>query len=159
MSEQKGLGALGTVLARDLTEIEDLPVYKTPLPGVYKFLIESANQKEINKKTTLVVEYMITDIVSLNNPEDAKKHPEQVVEPGEKFSEAFWFSDAEKIETTLSVLKAKFGPLGPALGTTNLLEIMQQMVGKTVQGIIQNRLDKDDKTKVYPSTRDLALAA
>lgn len=159
MAEQKGLGALATVLTRDLTEIEDLPVYKTPWRGVYKFLIESANQKEINKKTALVVEYVITDIVEISDAEEMAKHPEQIVEPGDKFSEAFWFGDAEKVEQTLSVLKAKYGPLGPDLGTTNLLEIMQQMIGKTVQGIIQNRIDKEDKTKVYPSTKDLKLAA
>ncbi len=158
MAEQKGLGGLGAVLARDLSEIEDLPVYKTPWTGVYKFLIESVNLNEINKKTALVVDYVIADIVSITNPEELKNHPEQQVEPGDKFSEAFWFADAEKVEQTLSVLKAKYGPLGPTLGTTNLFEIMEKMVGLTVQGIITNRLDKDDKTKVYPSTRDLALA-
>jgi hypothetical protein len=148
-----GLGALKTLLARNLDDIPDLPSYKTPPPGVYKWLIESCKQKEINQKTAVVVENVIIDTVELNDPEGT--NAEHMVEPGDKFSEAFWFDDPERIDTTISVLKGKFGGLAEACGTTDLSEIMEKMVGMSVQGVIQNRVDSKDKSKVYPQTRDI----
>ena len=148
-------GALATIVGKSLDDIPDLPVFKTPPPGVYIWIIESCKEKKINEKTAIVAEYVIVDTVELNNPEeyeDAEK-----MQPGEKFSEAFWFDDPEKIDTTLGVLKLKFGGLGPHFGTTNLLEILDKMEGLQVKGIVGNRVDRKDATKVYPSTKDIVV--
>ena len=153
---QQGLGALKTLLARNLDDIPDLPSYKCPPPGTYKFLIDKVESKEINKKTAIVVEYSIADTVELNNPEEVEEG--ERVAPGDKFSEAFWFNDPDRIETTISVLKAKFGGLAEACGTTDLSEIMEKMPGMLVQGIISNRVDANDKSKLYAQTRDMVPA-
>lgn len=154
MSNEAQFGALASVLARNLEDIEDLPEYVAPPPGVYKLLIDKVEQKEINDKTTLVVEYTILDCVQLNDQEDA----EHQVKMGSKMSEAFYFDKPENIEKTIQVLKAKFGGLGEALGTNNLLEIMEKIPGITVQAQITNRVDKNDKSKVYASTRTMVAA-
>jgi hypothetical protein len=155
------LGALASVVARDLDDIPDLPDYKCPHPGVYKLLIKTVGQKEINKKTALVVEYVVVDVLELNevaDPDDPN------VVPGNMFSEAFWFDDAERIETTLGALKKKYSGLAEACGTKNLLEIMNKMEGMQVKSIVGARVDKDGKkddqgrVKVYASTSGMVPA-
>lgn len=147
------LGALGAALARDISQIEDLPEYVVPPPGVYKLKIENVQQKDINDKTCMVVEYIVLGNISLGDPADAEELA--AIKPGSKFGETFWFDKADKIELTLSVLKAKYGGLGQSLGTTNLLEIVTKMEGMQVQAQVKNRVDKDDKTKFYASTKNM----
>lgn len=154
MSEQQAgkFGALASIMARNLEEIADLPDFKAPKPGVYKFLIEKVESKDIAEKTAIAVTYVVIDLVELNEP---LQEGEDNVKPGDKFGEAFFFSDPEKLEQTLSVLKAKYGGLAEACGTSKLLEIMEKMEGMTVQGIVTNRVDKNDKSKIYAGTKDL----
>lgn len=154
-AQQGRFAVLGQVLMQSLDDIPDLPVYKAPPPGIYKLAIKSVAEKTINEKVALEIQYTVADVVELtdaNTPEDQK------VAPGGEFSEAFWFNDAEKIQKTLSVLKAKFGGLADSLGTKNMLEILDKMEGMMVQAVITNRADKNDKTKVYPGTRDVIPA-
>lgn len=154
------LGALAGVVARDLDDIPDLPEYAAPHPGVYKLLIAKVEQREINKKTALVVEYSVVDVLELNEQPDPN---DPNVVPGNMFSEAFWFNDPDKIENTLSVLKKKFSGLAEACGTKNLLEILNKMEGMQIKALITNRMDsekKDEhgKPRVYASTRDVVPA-
>lgn len=153
------LGALATVLARDLNDIADLPSYEAPPPGTYKLVIDSVGPKEIKGKSTIVVEYVIGECVSLADP-SAEDHKARLaaIKPGDKMSEAFYFDKQDKIETTLSVLKAKYGGLGEALGTTNLFEIMNKMKGMQVQAQVTNRVDDNDKTKFYAQTKNMVPA-
>lgn len=157
--KQEGLGALASVLARDINDIADLPSFNAPPPGQYKLIISDVAQKEIREKTTIVVEYLVGECVALADP-TAEDHQARLaaIKPGDKMSEAFYFDKPEQIETTLSVLKAKFGALGASLGTTNLLDIMQKMKGMAVQCQITNRVDKDDKSKFYASTKNMVPA-
>jgi len=154
---QSKFGALAQLVGRNLDDIPDLPVFKTPPPGVYTFVIESCKQKDINEKAAIVTEYVIVDTIELNEPDEYEE--EERVKAGDKFSEAFWFDDPERVEQTTSVLKAKYGGFGAHLGTTNLLEILEKMEGLQVKGIIQNRVDRKDKTKIYPQTRDMVVVA
>lgn len=155
------LGALASVVARDLDAIPDLPDYKAPHPGVYKLLIAKVEQRDINKKTALVVEYSVVDIIQLNEVEDPN---DPNVVPGNMFSEAFWFNDADRIENTLSVLKKKYSGLAETCGTKNLLDIMNKMEGMQVKCVITNRADPEGKkdehghTRIYASTRDMVPA-
>lgn len=155
------LGALASVIARDLDDIPDLPDYKAPFPGVYKLLVSKVEQRDINKKTALVVEYSVVDILQLNEQADPE-NPNVV--PGNMFSEAFWFNDAERVENTLSVLKKKYAGLSEACGTKNLLDILNKMEGMQIKAIITNRTDQDGKTdehgrpRIYASTRDVVPA-
>lgn len=151
------LGALASVVARNLDDIPDLPDYKAPKPGVYKLLVSKVEQREINKKTALVVEYSVVDILAVN--EVADENDPNVI-PGNMFSEAFWFNETDKIENTLSVLKKKYSGLAEAVGTKNLLEILNKMEGMTIKAIITNRTDSEKtdehgKLRVYASTREV----
>lgn len=150
-------GALASVLAKNLNDIPDLPDYVAPPAGVYKLAIEDAGQKIINEKQAFVVNYVVMENVSLSNPqEDATELA--AIKPGSKMSEAFYFNDAERIETVLGVLKKKYGPLGANLGTTNLMEILDKMAGMTIQAQIGRRQDEKDKTKFHPYTKNIIAA-
>lgn len=159
--QQQGFGALGTVLAKDLSAIEDLPNYVAPPPGVYKLLIEACKPKVINEKQVIAVDYVFIENISLNDPEADKQELEELkVQWGkDKMSELFYFDDAEKIETTLGVLKKKYGGFGNVLGTTNLMEILEKMPNMTVSGTIGRRVDEKDKSKFHPYTRTLVPMA
>ena len=148
-------GVLATLLAANLDDIPDLPVYKAPPPGIYLIVIKSVAEKLINEKTAMEIQYTVADIVELTEPNTPE---EEKVLPGGEFSEAFWFNKPESVEKTLSVLKAKFGGLAEILGTTNLLEILEKMEGMQVKCVITNRADKNDKTKIYAAVRDVVPA-
>lgn len=152
------LGALADVLARDINDIADLPSYEAPPPGVYKLQVISVGQKEIKKKTAIVVEYEVVGNISLADPTD-EGHIARLaaIKAGDRMSEAFYFNDPERIETTLSVLKAKFGGLAEVCGTTNLLQILQKMneIKPLIQAQVTNRPDENDKTRWYASTRNI----
>lgn len=160
-ANQTKFGALGTVLAKDLSQIEDLPNYIAPPPGVYKMLIQECKQDIINEKTVIKVDYLFLEVTALN---DAKADEEELtgmkVQWGkDKMSENFYFDKPEKLETTLGVLKKKYGGLGTALNTTNLMEILEKMPNMTVSAQIGRRADENDKTKFYPYTRTIVAAA
>jgi len=155
------LGALAQVVARDLDDIPDLPDYKAPHPGVYKLKVEKVESREIKNKSAIVIEYSVVDVIQLNEAEDAN---DPNVVPGNMFSEAFWFNDADRIETTLGAMKKKYSGLSEALGTKNLLEILDKMEGMLVKCIVTNRVDNEGKTdehgkiRVYASTMEMVPA-
>lgn len=148
-------GALSQLVAVNLADIPDLPQYKTPPAGVYKWMIEFLQQKELGDKTALVMVGVIVETIEVDDLDSWD--PEELVKPGDKFSEAFWFNDPDKVETTLGVMKLKFSGLAAPFGTENLLEILDKAEGCIVQSKIGNRIDKNDKTKMYAQTRDIIL--
>lgn len=159
--QQGKFGGLSAVLAKDLSQIEDLPNYIAPPPGVYKLLIENCVQKTINQKVVIAVDYVFLEIIELNAKADEVDAADigKIQWGKDKMSESFYFDDPERIETTLGVLKKKFGPIGPVLGTTNLLEILDRLPNLTIEAQIGRRADEKDTTKFYPYTRTIMLAA
>lgn len=158
MTDQAKFGALGTVLAKNLNEIEDLPDYIAPPPGVYKLMILSCGQKVINEKTAIVVEYVILENKGLNNAQEDAAEAASVKYTKDRISEAFYFDKPERIDTVISVLKKKFGGLSSVLGTTNLLEILEKMQNLTVEATLGRRQDEKDTTKFHPYTRNIVAA-
>lgn len=160
MAESK-FGALSSALAKNLSDIEDLPNFVSPPPGVYKLMIEKCEQDTVNEKTILKVTYKFLELVELSSKaDDEEKKEVAAIQWGkDKMSENFYFDKPDKIETTLGALKKKYGGLGAQLGTTNLEEILSKMVGCTVQAQIGRRADENDSTKFYGYTRQLQLAA
>lgn len=165
MSEKekdKGLAGsgLGNILARDLNAIEDLPNYIAPPPGAYKLLIFGCGQRKINDKPVVAVDYVFLELKELNDAEGDKEELAGMnIQFGkDRMSEVFYFDDADRVETTLGVLKKKYGPLGAVLGKTNLLEILDGMKGMTVEATVGRRVDDKDKSKFYPYTRNIVAA-
>jgi hypothetical protein len=153
------LGALAGVVSRDINDIADLPDYVTPPPGVYTLIVKEIKQDEVgkdkDKKTVLKVTYAVVNCLELNNPEQDTEH---LPKEGDLFSEVFFFNDPEKVENTLGILKKKYQGMAEACGTTNLLEILQKLEGMQVKSVVTNRVDGNDKSKVYASTKDVVPA-
>lgn len=158
---QSKFGALAAALSKDLNQIEDLPNYVNPPAGVYKMLIEECKQDVVNEKTVLKVTYKFLELVSLNSKadDDDKAEVGKIQWGKDKMGENFYFDKADKLETTLGALKKKYGGLGEKLGTTNLMEILEQMVGCTIEAQIGRRADENDSTKFYAYTKQITLAA
>lgn len=160
-ANQSKFGGLAAVLAKNLNEIEDLPNFISPPPGVYKLLINSCGQKTINEKTAINVEYIFLEVKELNaKADDEDKAFVGKIQWGkDRMSESFYFDDPERIEETLGALKKKFGSLGALFGTTNLMEILEKLPNTTIEAQIGRRADKNDSTKFYPQTRTIVAAA
>jgi hypothetical protein len=160
-ANQGKFGALGSVLAKDISQIEDLPNYVAPPAGVYKLMIEECKQDVLNEKTVLKVGYVFLELKELNAKadDDDKAEVAKIQWGKDKMSELFYFDKPEKIETTLGVLKKKFGGLGTALGTTNLMEILEKMPNMTIEAQVGRRGDDNDSTKFYAYTRTIVAAA
>lgn len=150
---------LASVLAKDISTIEDLPNYIAPPPGTYKLLLNTCGEKTINEKTAIVVDYTFIECKSLNDTEGDKAELEGIKWGKDKMSEAFYFNDADRIDTTLGSLKKKFGGLSNLLGTTNLLEILDKVPGMTFDAQIGRRKDDKDASKFHPYIRLLVPAA
>lgn len=154
------LGALAPLLARDLSTIEDPPEWKTPPDGVYKWVIEKIelNERKVKDKDVPVIglTYVLTDIIE-QTEKDVPEHEQ--VKAGDKFGESFFFGDPDKMEDTISWMKARFQGLAAVVGSTDLLTIVQSSEGLQVKGIIGHRMDKTDKTKRYITIRDVVPAA
>jgi len=159
---QSKFGALANIISRDLKDIEDLPNYIAPPPGVYKLLIQACGQKVINEKAVIAVDYVFLEVKQLNEKPDEHDQAEldKIQWNKDKMSETFYFNDPERVETTLSVLKKKFGPLGAQIfGTTNLLEILDKLPNTTVDATVGRRKDENDSSKFYPYTRLIVASA
>lgn len=152
--KDQGIGALANVLAKNLNEIEDLPNFIAPPPGVYEMMIVAVSQKEINEKTVLAIDYTFVGLKQLNSQEDQAELDGLTVKWGkDRMSETFYFNDPERVEETLGALKKKFAGFAQVFGTSNLLEILQKLPNTMVHATIGQRADKQDKTKFYPYTR------
>lgn len=159
--QEQGFGALQGLLAKDLSAIEDLPNYIAPPPGIYKLMIEKCGPKVINEKQTIVVDYIFVENLGLNDTEADKQELEEMkVQWGkDKMSEVFYFDKPDQLDTTLGVLKKKYGGFGTVLGTTNLMEILEKMANMTVSAQIGRRVNENDKSKFHPYTRTLVPVA
>lgn len=150
------LGALDSVIARDINEIPDLPDYKTPPAGSYSLMIEKIEPKEIGDKTALQITYKVDTVYELVIPDTPVE--DQVI-PGNLFTEAFFFDKVENIDMTLGALKKKFAPLAEPFGTTNLKDILEKAVGSKIDCVIHNRVNKKvTPNQVYAQVRDVTLA-
>lgn len=155
----QGLGALASVLQRDLNSIEDLPSYVQPPPGVYKLLIKDcASKLDAKERQVINVNYMLLENVSLADAQGDAEELKGIKMGKDLIGETFYFNDPEKLEQTLSYMKKQFGGLGGALGETNLLKILEKMPNLTATATIGRRVDENDKTKYYASVRNLVPA-
>jgi hypothetical protein len=158
--DQAKFSGLAAVLAKNLSEIPDLPNYIAPPPGVYKLMITACGQKIINEKTVIVTDYTFLEIKELNSKADDedRKDVAKIQWGKDRMSESFYFDDPDRIEQTLGVLKKKYGHLGQIFGTTNLLEILEKLPNLTIEAQIGRRGDEKDSTKFYPYTRTIVAA-
>ena len=162
MADTSKFGALANVVSRDIKDIEDLPNFIAPIPGIYKLLIKDCGQKIINEKACIVVDYVFIEAKQYNEQPDEQDQVEiaKIQWGKDRMSESFYFNDPERIETTLGALKKKFGPLGAQLfQTTNLLQILEKLPNTTVDAQIGRRVDEHDKSKFYPYVRVLVASA
>lgn len=155
----QGLGALASVLQRDLNSIEDLPSYIQPPPGVYKLLVKDCQSKlDAKDRQVINVNYLVLENVTLADSQGDAEELKSVKMGKDLIGETFYFNDPEKLEQTLSYMKKQFGGLGTVLGTTNLLQILEKMPNLTVTATIGRRVDENDKTRLYASVRNLVPA-
>lgn len=146
------LSLLQEILAKPLSEIADVPEFETPPVGTYRLKMDKIESKKINDKPAVTLQWIVLQTKTLTDVSD------KPVVDGSIFSEAFFFGDEEKSETSLSYMKLKFKDVAAELGATDLFALLNSIEGMEFDATVKNRANKDDPTKVYASTRDLSLA-
>lgn len=146
------LSLLQSILITPLADVLDLPDYITPPPGTYKLLVNKVDSKEIGDKPAVTIEYAIIACTELADKDD--EPPKE----GDLTSEAFFFGDPDKVANTLSLIKSRFGGLAEALNASDVLGLLNSLEGLEITCTIGNRPDKKDKTKNWPSFKNIELA-
>lgn len=150
------LKLLGTTLARPLSSVPDLPVFKTPHAGKYRLKLESIEEKEVAKAPAIIFNWVVIGVHKLADPNVDK---EELVVAGDKFGEMFRFDDKGDSEKTLGDMKAHVLPLAAHYGTDQLDQLLGKIEGVVVDVTIENRVQKDTMPpKRFAKTLNWVLA-
>jgi len=144
---------LDSLLDSTLDDLNDLPSFK-PFPAGAHKLLATLEIKEINNKPAVELGFKYVEPIEFANPEDQAAH------------DAGTGVKAGDTSNTMFILDNEFGqgklkqcaiPLGEALGTGVLREIIEQTNDMEVIAVTGQRVDKNDKDKVYLVVKELAV--
>jgi hypothetical protein len=137
---------IDNLLDATLDDIADLPEFKPYPAGVHRVLV-TFETKEVNKEFCIEVNCKLIETIEL--PELGEEAPE----PGATANVLCMMSN----EFSAGKFKKMAKPIGEALGTRSLREIVEQT--KDLECIILTsiRVDKEDKDKKYMNIQDLQV--
>jgi len=151
---QVAIDLMDSLLDKNLDEVADLPEYAEQVPnGMYMLTIISKEKKVVSiqekdkkEKTNapcIQFVYEINECLELEKEEEREKVPKA----GIRFNETVFFH--RDVEKANSVLKAKFGDLGPSLGVERLGEIINKLEGLKVGALVKTKKDKNKEDTYY----------
>lgn len=148
------LDDIDSLLDRNLDDIEDLPEFKTFLPGAHKVKI-TWERKDIEKtvdsqKKKVPHMQLNCEYIELLEHADSKDD-EKASKAGDKCNTAYDLTN----EFAMGALKKATKTLGDHLGIQSLKEIIKATNGFEVVLVCKNRKDKNDATRFYLQVEDL----
>ena len=138
---------IDNLLDSTLDDLEDLPEFKAFPPGVHKVLI-SLDLKEVNDKQCVEMEMKALETVELAEPTK-----DTVLKEGDSCNILFMLDN----EFGRGKLKAVATPLGEALDTSVLREVIEQAKGVECLVVTSLRKDKNDPDKKYTNVKELQV--
>lgn len=111
------------LLDKELDDLKDLPEFKVPHTGVYRFHV-TGGMKEINDKPAVVFSHVVKETIELADssiPEEERSKPE------DKFDLAFILVDnsGNKSEIAEGRMKEYLKPFAAHFGTSNVKSLLQ----------------------------------
>ena len=138
---------LNSLLDGTLDDIADLPEFKPFPPGAHKVLI-SLDLKEINKKPCVEMSLKAMGTLELADP--TKSEP---IKEGDEASVLYFLDN----EFGLGNLKKDCKPIGIALGTDVLREIIDGTKGMECVVLTSYAKNKSDPEKPYMNIKELQV--
>lgn len=146
-SRNAQFNSMESLLGANLDDLDDLPSFETPPPGVY-ILDVTTDVKEVNDKDAIEASYTIKEVVELKDPTTT---PPVI---GSKFSTLFTLN-----EFGVGKLKEFLAPFAKQFGSSNVQELIRDHIKDvTISAQVGNRKDKTDPDKVYPTVKILSIA-
>lgn len=138
---------LEQLLGASLDDLDDLPSFECPPPGVYITMV-TLEPKEVNKKDAIEASYTIVEVTELADPNSTPPVP------GSKFSTLFTMNPVG-----IGKLKEFCKPFGEKMGTNSIRElVMDKIKDVTVVVSVKNRPDKTDPDRIYPVPKIIQIA-
>lgn len=138
---------IDSLLDSTLDDLEDLPEFKPFPPGAHRVLA-SLEIKEVNSKQA--VELELKGLETLELAEPTKDTP---IKEGDTASVLFMLDN----EFGRGNMKKLLAPIGVALGTGNIREVIEQTKGLEVVVVTSYRKNKDDPTSPYMNVKELQV--
>lgn len=147
LARNAAITGIDALMAASLDDLDDLPSFDTPPPGVYICSV-TCEEKEINQKQAIEASYTIVEVVELK---DSASTPPV---PGSKFSTLFTLNPYG-----IGKLKQFCVPFGNHFGTKAIGELVREKIKDvTITAVVGNRKDKEDPDKVYATVRVASIA-
>jgi hypothetical protein len=147
LQRNAAIGSMDELLALSLDDLDDLPSFDCPPPGVYIVKV-STEQKDVKDSQAIEAGYTIVEPVELK---DTNSTPPVA---GSKFSTLFMLNPYG-----IGKLKEFCAPFGKHFGTGSVRELVMDHIKEvTCVVIVGNRKDKNDPEKIYPTVKVSSIA-
>lgn len=147
LARNAAITSMDALLASSLDDLDDLPSFEVPTPGVY-LLSVTLGQKDVNGKAAIEATYTVKEVVEL---EDKQATPPVA---GTKFSTLFTLN-----EFGIGKLKEFCDPFGTHFGESNVGVLVRDTIKDiTISAKVGRRVDKEDPDKVYAKVKLLEIA-
>jgi hypothetical protein len=151
------LDMMDDILDRSIDDLADLPEFKIPPTGMYKFEVSAAG-KMINDKPAIEINVTIKETIELA---DAETPASELAKEGDKFSIAFFMrnKDGTTNEFAEGRLKAFAAPFQQHFGESNIKTLLKAHLKSSVlvTGKITKKARKDDKEKFDGQISDIVV--
>ena len=142
LARNAAITSMDARLSASLDDLDDLPSFEVPTPGVY-ILAVTTELKEVNGKQAIEAAYTVKEVVELADPAAAAPVA------GTKFSMLFTLN-----EFGIGKLKEFCKPFAAHFGSTNIGELVRDHIKDvTVTANVGRRVDKEDPDKVYAKVK------
>ena len=136
-------------LGISIDDIDDLPGFLVPQPGMYMLKV-TASVKEVNNKNSIECKFTTIECLEQNDPE-ADPTP-----AGTQFSTLHQIGN----EIGMGKFKEIAAPIAKHVGESNLLNLIREHLsgeGQIIQALVKRRADKDDKEKFYADVSKVSI--
>lgn len=131
--------ASGSIFDQTLDDLPDLPGFKVPPSGGYAVTITSNSIKDVgDHKDSVEAKFKIKEVLEIsekNVPDD------EMPVIGEEFNVLFMTDN----ETGAGFLKEYLKVLGPAVGSTNVREVLENSKGMDLLVVISRKWNKESE--------------
>lgn len=136
---------IDALLDSTLDELDDLPTFEPFPPGVHK-VSATLNLKEVNDKQCVTLDLVGIETVELSDPSS-----DEPLKAGDVCNVLFMLDN----EYGRGNLKKVCTPLGEALGTGVIREVIEQTNDMECLILTSIRIDKNDKDRTYLNIKEL----
>ena len=134
------------LLDKSIDDIEDLPGFEVPPPGVYTLKMTCAI-KEVNSKDAIETNFEVLEAQELNDPTET-------AEPGTRFSVLSFIEN----DVAMGKFKELVAPIAAHFGEKNVGKLVSEVIKDlVVSATVKHRKNKEDPDKPYADVSHIVV--